>query len=97
MQILHLCYATSSNAHRSKVSSLKVARWAIIVVACLFGRLYMNSINLFDLKKDNKLQWYISSDTIYKEIYIIIQVCVFVLIVPYLITIFDIITIYNTK
>jgi len=89
--------ASSSNANRRKLSNVKFARWGIIFVICLFGLLYINSLILFDLKKDNKLQCTISSDTIYKEIYIIIQVSIFAIIAPCLMTLFGILTIYNTK
>jgi len=66
-------------------------------VICLFGLLYINRIILFDLKKENKLQYFISSDTNCQEIYIIIHVFVFDVIAPCLMTMFDIMTIYNTK
>jgi hypothetical protein len=89
--------ASSSNANRRKFNNIKFARWAIVFVICLFGLLYINSLILFDLRKDNKLQCYIPSDTIYKEIYIIIQVSIFAIIAPCLMTLFGILTIYNTK
>lgn len=89
--------ASSSNANRRKFSDIKIARWAIIIVIFFFGLLYINSIVLFDLTNNGKLQCYISFDTIYKQIYTIIQVSLFAVIAPCLMTIFGMMTIYNIK
>jgi len=90
--------ASSSNANRRKFSSLKFARWAIIFVLCFFGLLHINSLILFDLEKtQTKLQCSISTDTLYKQIYTITEFSIFALIAPCLMTIFGLMTIYNTK
>ena len=89
--------ASSLNANRRKFSDIKMARWTIIIVIFFFGLLGINSIILSDLTNNGTLQCYISFDTIYKQIYTIIQVSLFAVIAPCLMTIFGIMTIYNVK
>jgi hypothetical protein len=57
----------------------------------------MNTAILIDLRPTDTFGCYIRADTIYKEIYPIMQIILFGIIAPGLMAIFGIMTIYNTK
>jgi hypothetical protein len=58
---------------------------------------YLNTAILIDLRSTDTFGCRIRADTIYKQIYPIMQIIVFAIIAPGLMAIFGIMTIYNTK
>lgn len=89
--------ASSTNAHLRKFSSVKVTRWALIFVIFIILLFYINTPILVDLQSTDFYGCAIRADTTYKQIYPIIQVVLFAIIIPILMIFFGVMTIYNTK
>ena len=88
---------SSTNVHLRKFSNIKVTRWAILFVVIISLLFYMNTAILIDLRANDTFGCRIRGDTIYNQIYPIIQVILFAIIVPGLMAFFGMMTIYNTK
>ena len=86
--------ASSMNAQRRKFSHVNVTRWALMIVITLFGLYFVNTLVLVDLRSDG-FGCTVRGDTIYKQVYSIIQVMLFAVIAPILMAIFGGMTIYN--
>jgi hypothetical protein len=89
--------ASSTNAHLRKFSNIKVTRWSILVVIILIMLFHVNTAILIDLKPTDESGCYIRADTIYKQVYPIVQILFLAIIAPGLMALFGIMTIYNTK
>jgi hypothetical protein len=89
--------ASSTNAYLRKFSNIKVARWAIASMMILVMLFYMNTAILIDLRQTDAFGCHIRADSIYKQVYPIMQVSVFGIIAPCLMTTFGLMTIYNVK
>jgi hypothetical protein len=89
--------ASSRNAHLRKFSNVKVTRWSILVVIILIMLFHVNTAILIDLKPTDESGCYIRADTIYKQVYPIVQILFLAIIAPGLMALFGIMTIYNTK
>lgn len=86
--------ASSMDAQRRKFSHIHVTRWALMIVITLFALYFINTLVLVDLRLDG-FGCNIRGDTIYKQVYSIIQVVLFAVIAPILMVIFGGMTIYN--
>jgi hypothetical protein len=89
--------ASSISAHLRKFSNVKVTRWTILFVIIVIMLFYLNTAILIDLRVTDTFGCHIRADTIYKQIYPIMQIIVFAIVAPGLMAIFGIMTIYNTK
>ncbi|CAF1032750.1 unnamed protein product [Adineta steineri] len=91
-------YCTSSTSVRlRKFSNVKVARWAIMFIIILIMLFYLNTAILIDLRSTDAFGCRVRADTIYKQVYSIMQIFLFAIIAPFLMMFFGIMTIYNTK
>jgi hypothetical protein len=89
--------ASSTNVHLRKFSNVKVARWSILFVIILIMLFHVNTAILIDLRPTDRFGCRIRADTIYKQVYPIMQMILFAIIAPGLMALFGIMTICNTK
>ncbi len=89
--------ASSISAHLRQFSNVKVTRWTIPFVIIVIMLFYINTAILIDLRSTDAFGCHIRGDTIYKEVYPVMQIVFFAIIAPGLMAIFGIMTIYNTK
>jgi hypothetical protein len=89
--------ASSTNAHLRKFSNVKVTRWSILVVIILIMLFHMNTAILIDLRATDTFECHIRADTLYKQVYSIMQIAFYAIVAPGLMALFGIMTIYNTK
>jgi len=89
--------ASSISVHLRQFSNIKVTRWTILFVIIVIILFYMNTAILIDLRSTDTFGCHIRGDTIYKEVYPVMQTVFFGIIAPGLMAIFGIMTIYNTK
>lgn len=91
-------YCASSLHHRiRKISDVKVSRWIILFTFLLIAAFYSNTAILIDVQSTDTFGCRIRADSVYKQIYPIIQVFSFGFLAPCLMIIFGILTILNTK
>jgi hypothetical protein len=89
--------ASSPNANLRKFSNVKVTRWAILLLIIVIMLFYMNTAILVDLRQTDTFGCRIRADTIYKQIYPVMQIVFLGIIAPCLMAVFGVMTIYNTK
>jgi hypothetical protein len=89
--------ASSISAHLRKFSNVKVTRWTILFVIIVIILFYLNTAILVDLRATDAFGCHIRGDTIYKQIYPVMQIVIFAIAAPGLMALFGIMTIYNTK
>jgi hypothetical protein len=89
--------ASSMNVHLRKFSNVKVTRWMILFIIILMMLFYINTLFLIDLRPTDTFGCHIRGDTIYKQVYPVMQVILFTIIAPGLMAFFGIMTIRNTK
>jgi hypothetical protein len=89
--------ASSTNVHLRKFSNVKITRWMILFIIIIIMLFYINTVLLVDLRLTDTFGCHIRGDTIYKQVYPIIQVVLFTIIAPGLMALFGIMTIYNAK
>ena len=80
--------ASSTSAYLRKFSNVKIARWAILLVMIVIVSFYISTPILIDLKSTDAFGCYIRADTIYKQIYPIVQTVLFAIISPGLMILF---------
>jgi hypothetical protein len=90
------CVSSTSTQLR-KFSNVRVTRWAILFVIVLIMLFYTNTAILIDLRETDTFGCRIRADTIYKQVFPIMQVVLFAIIAPSLMAFFGFMTIYNTK
>ena len=88
---------SSSSAHLRTFSNVKVSRWVISFVLISIALFHVNTLVLTDLRSTDTLGCRVRGDTVYKQVYIVIQIFVYVVIAPALMAIFGTLTIYNVK
>ena len=86
---------SSTNPQLRKFSSIKTARWMIVSNTILFAIIFSNSAIAVDLRDTDPFGCTIRADTLYKQVYVIVQVCIMSVIVPALMAVFGLLTIYN--
>ncbi|CAF1669649.1 unnamed protein product [Adineta ricciae] len=89
--------ASSSSARLRMFSNVKVSRWVISFVLISIALFHVNTLVLTDLRSTDALGCRVRGDTVYKQVYIFIQIFVYVVIAPALMAIFGVLTIYNIK
>jgi hypothetical protein len=89
--------ASSISARLRNFSNVKVTGWTILFVIIVIMLFYINTAILIDLRATDTFRCRIRGDTIYKQIYPVMQIVIFAIIAPGLMAIFGIMTIYNTK
>ena len=89
--------ASSTNANLRKFSNVKITRRAILLVIIVIMLFYIGTLILIDVRQTDTFGCRIRADTIYKQIYTIMQVVVLGIIAPCLMLVFGAMTIYNTK
>lgn len=90
-------YISSPNANKRKLSTVKLARWKIIIMTGVLVIFQINTPILIDLQIEDKLECYIRPENLYYQIYPIIQTFIFDIVGPCLMIIFGILTILNAK
>lgn len=90
-------WISSRTVRRRELSDARVAHYLIILVTAFFSLFYMSTPIIIDLRQDDFLGCRIRFDTIYNRVYVIIQVILFALVAPFLMTLFGLLTIHNTQ
>lgn len=79
------------------LSSTTTVRRAILCMMCFSASFYNNTLLLCDLRVDDYLGCSIRTKAIYNQTYVILQILILTVVAPYLMALFGILTIYNTK
>jgi hypothetical protein len=90
-------FASSTSVHLRRFSSIRVSRWAIGFVVGFFGLFGINTLVLTTARSDDGLGCRIPGNTIYNQIYVIVQVTLYAIIAPCLMILFGLLTIYNLR
>lgn len=86
---------SSTNARLRQFSSVKTARWMILFTTILFALIFSNSAIAVDVRDTDPFGCTIRADTPYKEVYVVVQVCIVSVSIPCLMALFGLLTIYN--
>jgi voltage-gated potassium channel Kch len=89
--------ASSTSVRLRNLSNIKTARWTIVFVLIFFTLFYINTAILIDLRSTDTFECRIRGDTIYKQVYPVMQIFVIAVTPPGLMVLFGITTICNTK
>ncbi|CAF4200805.1 unnamed protein product [Rotaria sp. Silwood2] len=89
--------ASSINPQLRNWSNPIVARWAILFMIILWALFHVNTLVLCDLRFDDYRGCSIRTIFVYNQIYVILQVILFNVVAPCLMTLFGVLTIFNTK
>ena len=90
-------HASSLEASRRRLSNVRTARWLIVMICIGFALLYINTLVLIDLDKNDGRGCSIRTRNIYYQLYPILQVLIYAVLAPGLMIVFGLLTIYNTK
>ncbi|CAF2913586.1 unnamed protein product [Rotaria sp. Silwood2] len=88
---------SSSSARIRQFSSTRVSQWAILIVISIFVVLYTNTPIIVDLRPEDGLGCRNRGNTLYKQVYAVVQCVLFAIVAPILMIIFGLLTIYNAK
>jgi len=88
--------ASSTSAQIRKFSHIRVTKWMIFIVVTVFSLIFINVLVLADLHQERGFTCAIQANTIYSQVYIIIQVFLFAAVPPSLMALFGFMTIQNS-
>jgi hypothetical protein len=89
-------YCSSSiNPEIRKLSRVKIARYLIILITIIVSLIMIGTLIAFDLRDDG-FGCTSRSDSLFNEIFLFIEVILYVIIAPFLLILFGSLTIYNT-
>jgi len=80
--------ASSTSIRLRAYSNVTVSRWVILFVLTVIELFHLNTLILTDLR---------TTDTLYKQVFIVMQIFIYTVIAPALMAIFGALTIYNIK
>ena len=86
---------SSSSVRLRRFSSVKTAGWMILCTTVVFALIFGNSLIAVDLRDTDPFGCSIRADTLYKQVYVFVQVGIMSIIVPCLMIVFGLLTIYN--
>jgi hypothetical protein len=89
--------ASSADVRRRRLSSVRMARWLIVMISIGFALFYINTLVLIDLDKSDGRGCLIRPRNIYDQLYPILQVLIYAVLAPCLMIVFGMLAIYNTK
>ena len=89
--------ASSTNVWKRRFSSVKMARWMILLITAILALFYVNVLIFSELRQDDGFGCRIRTDSIYKLGFVITQVVLFVIVAPFLMALFGILTIWNVN
>lgn len=89
--------ASSTNARVRELSSTSTAKKATAAVVAGFMLFFLSTAVTADLRATDRLGCRIRTDTIYSQVYVIVQVVLLTVIAPCLMLIFGLMTVHNTK
>ncbi|CAF3217591.1 unnamed protein product, partial [Rotaria sp. Silwood2] len=89
--------ASSSSVCLRNFSNIKSTRWMILFIIIIMMLFSVNIAILIDVRPTDTFGCRIRGDTIYKQVYPIMQVFLYTFIAPGLMALFGVMTIYNTK
>jgi hypothetical protein len=89
--------ASSTNVQIRKFNSVRVSKWIIFIVIAVISLVLINILVLFDLQPTKGYYCTLPADSIYGQVYIIIQVFMYAVIPPSFMMFFGLMTIRNTN
>lgn len=89
--------ASSSNVHRRNLSSYRTARWVVFGILLFLSLLMLPNAIVFNAYDDDAVGCASNAASLFNQIYLIINVTIYVLITPLLMILFGFLTIYNTQ
>jgi hypothetical protein len=89
--------ASSINVQRRRFNDLRTTRWAIGILILIFSIIFIGALIAFDISHNGLSQCTIRSDILFNQIFLILDLILYVIIAPVLIIFFGFLTIYNTK
>lgn len=91
------CCASSSNVGIRNFSSVRVARWAIGLLILIFAFFFSGALVAFDLRQDGPLGCTLQSNLLFSQIFLIIDIILYVIIAPFCMVFFGVLTIKHTN
>ena len=88
---------SSTDARLRKFSSIKTARWMIVFTIILFAVITSNTAIAADLRDTDPFGCSIRADTLYKQVYVFVQIFILCIITPCLMALFGLLTICNVQ
>ncbi|CAF1462666.1 unnamed protein product [Adineta steineri] len=89
--------SSSLSAQRRKLSNIQNARWSILFISIIISIYMLGNAILFDVYNNDIIGCTSKSNNIFSEIYFISEVIIYLIILPFLMLVFGLLTIYNTK
>lgn len=89
--------ASSTSIRLRAYSNVTVSRWVILFVLTVIELFHLNTLILTDLRTTDTLGCRVRGDTLYKQVFIVMQIFIYTVIAPALMAIFGALTIYNIK
>ncbi|CAF1400291.1 unnamed protein product [Adineta steineri] len=89
-------YCSSSlNAQRRNWSNIRMARKATLIMLIIIAIFMIGILISFDIRDNGSLSCSSTSDSLFNQIYLIMEVIVYVITAPFLMMLFGFLTIYN--
>lgn len=89
--------SSSRNAQIRKFSCIRMAQWMIFIVIVVFSFIFINILVMVDLNESSGFICVLQVNSLYGKVYLFIQVFLFAVVPPSLMTLFGLLTIHNTK
>lgn len=89
-------FSSSLNVQRRRLSNKRFSFYLIIFITVLFLLIMIGTLITFDLR-DDRLGCTSRSDSLFNQIYLFIEIILYVIIAPFLLMIFGFLTIENTR
>ena len=90
-------FASATSAHLRQFSSVRISRWAIASVVTLLVLFNLNTFILITAQPDDGLGCRIPTNTLYNQIYGIVQASVYAVVAPFLMSLFGYLTMRNLR
>ncbi|CAF1350083.1 unnamed protein product [Adineta steineri] len=87
--------ASSSNAKLRRFSNVVIAKWSILILVVCTLIFFINTLVLYELRDDG-YGCYLRPETIYNQVFNLVQIILYAAVPPILMIIFGLLTIYNT-
>jgi hypothetical protein len=89
--------ASSISAQKRKFSSVHIARWAIGLLTLVLAFFFSGALIAFDIDRHNTHQCTILSGVRFNQVFLIIDLTMYVIIAPLCMLLFGLLTIHNTN
>jgi len=90
-------YSSSTNVQIRQLSNIRIARWTIGILIIVLVIFFIGTLVAFDTSSAGIPSCRVQSDILFNQIFLILNLILYVIIAPFSMILFGCLTIYNTK